>query len=156
MYRPLKTVISIFPSVHWAMMQTAQKAFTKSGLCERLCDRKWLYSPDFQSNTLWQSNSLSLYVQCKDNVSGRSFRFQKTPVPLTPLASKSPFLAQANPIASPPIRRREKFPQMQHCGSVRTKFVTYFKGACSLLGCLLLLLYHFSSFFHGPNPARWN
>lgn len=107
MYRPLETVISIFLSAHWAMMQTAQKAFTKGGLWEWFCDREWLYSPDFQSNTLWQSNSLSLYVQCKDNVPGHSFRFQKTPVPLTPMASKSPFLAQANPIASPDQKERE-------------------------------------------------
>lgn len=47
-------------------------------------------------------------VQCKDNVSGRSFRFQKTPVPLTSMTSKSPFPIHANPIASPRSEKKKK------------------------------------------------
>lgn len=63
-------------------------------------------------------------VQCKD---WHSFRFQKTPVPLTFMASKSPFPIHANPIASPWSEKKRVSSQMLHCGSVQTKFVTYFK-----------------------------
>lgn len=48
-------------------------------------------------------------AQCKDNVSGCSFSFQKTPVPLTSMTSKSPFTIHANPMASP-RPEKNKFP----------------------------------------------
>lgn len=48
-------------------------------------------------------------VQCRDNVSGCSFTLQKTLVPLTSMASKSPFPIHVNPIASPRSEEK-KFP----------------------------------------------
>lgn len=161
MYRPLKTVISIHISINSPGHDTDRTG--------RL-HKRWIISvvsmtendliPLTSNQTCRDKATFSVCnVQCKDNVSRHSFRFQKTPVPLTSMTSKSPFPIHANPIASPRSEKKKchtNFPQMLHCGSVQTKFLTYFKGACSLLGCLLLSLYHFSSFFHGLNPERWN
>lgn len=98
--------------------------------------------------------SQTVMYNARTTIKGHPFRFQKTPVPLTSMTSKSPFPIHANPIASPRSEKKchANFPQMLHCGSVQRKFLTYFKGACSLPGCLLLSLYHFSSFFQALIP----
>lgn len=114
-----------------------------------ICDKKitwFLLTPNKTSC----ENQLSQTTNSRTIISGHSFRFQKTPESLTTATSKGAFPIHANPMASPWSDKKKchtNFPQMLHCGSVQTNFLTYFKRACSLLRCLLLSLYHFLSFF---------
>lgn len=93
------------------MIQTAQRDYTKGGLCEWFLSQKNDLIP-FTSNQTC-SDKATFFVcnaQCKDNVSGRSFRFKKKKtVPLPSVASKSPFPIHANPTASP-LSEEKKFP----------------------------------------------
>lgn len=149
--RPPSTVISTFPSVRSAAIQTTQRGLTKGGLCQWLVWQKNHLIPWILAVTK-QLSQTAIY-DTRAIVSGRSFRSQKTPVPLKSMTSKSPLPIHANPIARPCSGKKKRkkchinFFQMLHCGSVQTKFLTYFKGVPSLQGCLLLSLYHFSSFF---------
>lgn len=107
------------------MIQTAQRASTKGGLCQWFLWQKitWvLWLPIKHAVTKQLSQSVMYNAR-----TGTHLGFKKTPVPLTFMASKSPFPIHANPIASPWSEKKRVSSQMLHCGSVQTKFVTYFK-----------------------------
>lgn len=110
------------------MIQTAQRDYTKGGLCEWFLSQKNDLIP-FTSNQTC-SDKATFFVcnaQCKDNVSGRSFRFKKKKqFHFHPWLQRVPFLFMQ--ILQPaPYQKKKSSPQMLHCRSVQTKFLTYFK-----------------------------
>lgn len=69
--------------------------------------------PLSSNKTCWDKDTVSgCNAQCKDNVSVRSFRFQRTPVPLTPMTSKSPFPMHANARATPRSEEKKRVPHI--------------------------------------------
>lgn len=73
--------------------------------------------------------SQTVMYKARTIVLGCSFRFQKTP--LTYIHDfKESFSYSCKSYSQAPIRKKKchaNFPQMLHCGSVQTKFLTYFK-----------------------------
>lgn len=153
MWHPLKTVIFIFLSIYLAMIQTAQRDYTKGGLCEWFLSQKMIWFLLLPiKHALTKQLSSSVMHNARTMSRGAHLGLKKKNSSTSIRGFKESLSYSCKSYSQPPIRRKKVPLRCCIVGQCKLNSWHISKGACSLL----LSLYRFSSFFHRLNPECWN